>query len=138
MRMGNEGEKNTIEDVEQFLEERKAQLRRKNDEIGEQINSLDEKLNTVLSQQEFEYLKSYNIYVKRKEKDLRDLIEKLNNQNNSNSHKDEKIITLEKTIAIYRDDQIKMEREKQEQVKQIKKWESRSNNFEQERDFLHQ
>ena len=82
-------------------------------------------------------MKSYNIYVKRKEKDLRDLIEKLNTQNNSNSHKDEKIITLEKTIAIYRDDQINMEKEKADQVKLIKKWESRSNNFEQERDFLH-
>lgn len=87
-------------------------LRKKNAEINAEISQLDEKLNTVLSQQEFEYLKSYNIYVKRKEKDLRDLIEKLNTQNNSNSHKDEKIITLEKTIAIYRDDQIKMEREK--------------------------
>ena len=52
----------------------------------------------VLSQQEFEYLKSYNIYVKRKEKDLRDLIEKLNLKNSNNTLKDEKIVTLEKTI----------------------------------------
>lgn len=68
------------------------------DKIDQVIDGLDEKLNDVLSQQEFEYLKSYNIYVKRKEKDLRDLIEKLNLKNSNNTLKDDKIITLEKTI----------------------------------------
>jgi len=31
-----------------------------------------------------------------------------------------------------------MEKEKDDQAKKIKKWQSRANNFEQERDFLHQ
>ena len=43
-------------------------------------------------------MKSYNIYVKRKEKELRELIAKLNEKNSNNTVKDEKINNLEKTI----------------------------------------
>lgn len=42
------------------------------------IVDLDKKLNRVLAKQEYEYLKGYNIYVKKKEKELRELIDKLN------------------------------------------------------------
>lgn len=49
--------------------------------INETIEGLDVKLNLVLAKQEYEYLKSYNIFVKRKEKELRELIEKLNEKN---------------------------------------------------------
>ena len=51
-----------------------------------------------MAKQEYEYLKSYNIYVKRKEKELRELIDKLNKKNSNNTLKDEKINNLEKTI----------------------------------------
>lgn len=68
------------------------------------IDGLDEKLNRVLAKQEYEYLKGYNLYVKRKEKELRDLIERLNEKNSNNTLKDEKIISLEKTIFSIRDD----------------------------------
>jgi hypothetical protein len=50
--------------------------------------------------------------------------------------KDDKINNLEKTIQSIRDDQIRMEEEKVRQAKSIKQWQSRANNFEQERDFL--
>ena len=73
------------------VEERKA-------EIDRTILDLDDKLNLVLAKQEYEYLKGYNIYVKRKEKELRELIEKLNEKNSNNTLKDEKINNLEKTI----------------------------------------
>jgi hypothetical protein len=106
------------------------------DEINNVVSKLDDKLNLVLAKQEYEYLKSYNIYVKRKEKELRLLIDKLNEKNSNNTLKDEKINNLEKTIQSIRDDQIRMEKEKDEQSKKIKKWQSRANNFEQERDFL--
>jgi len=76
------------------------------------------------------------MYVKRKEKELRELIEKLNEKNSNNTLKDEKIINLEKTIQSIRDDQIKMEKEKDKMSKEIKKYQSKSNNMEQERDFL--
>ena len=99
-------------------------------DIDHVVSNLDDKLNLVLAKQEYEYLKSYNIYVKRKEKELRELIDKLNEKNSNNTQKDEKINNLEKTIKSIRDDQIRMEKEKDEQAKKIKKWQSRSNNFE--------
>ena len=91
-------------------------------DIEETINNLDDKLNLVLAKQEYEYLKGYNIYVKRKESELRKLIEKLNEKNSNNTLKDEKINNLEKTIQSIRDDQIRMEKEKDEMTKKIKKW----------------
>jgi dipeptidase len=62
------------------------------------ITDLDKKLNRVLAKQEYEYLKGYNIYVKKKEKELRQLIEKLNEKNSNNTLKDEKITSLELQI----------------------------------------
>lgn len=38
------------------------------------IAGLDSSLNQVLRKQEYEYLQAYNIYVKRKEKELKNLI----------------------------------------------------------------
>jgi len=46
----------------------------------------------------------------------------LNEKNSNNTLKDEKINNLEKTIQSIRDDQIRMEKEKDEQSKKIKKW----------------
>lgn len=99
---------------------------------------MDDRLNLVLAKQEYEYLKSYNIFVKRKEFELRQLITKLNQKNSDNTAKDAKINNLEKTIQSIRDDQIRMEKEKDEQAKEIKKQKSKSDNLQQERDFLHQ
>ena len=82
--------------------------------IEEVIGDLDKKLNRVLAKQEYEYLKGYNIYVKRKEKELRELIEKLNEKNSNNTLKDEKINNLERTIHAIREDQIKQEKEKEQ------------------------
>ena len=82
---------------------------------------MDDRLNLVLAKQEYEYLKSYNIFVKRKEFELRQLITKLNQKNSDNTAKDAKINNLEKTIQSIRDDQIRMEKEKDEQAKEIKK-----------------
>ncbi len=53
------------------------------------------KLNRVLAKQEYDYLKGYNIYVKRKEKELRELIMKLSERNNTATYKDDKIQTME-------------------------------------------
>lgn len=55
------------------------------------ITSLDEKLKKVLRKQEYEYLQAYNIYVKRKEKELRELVNALNEKNSDNNSKDTKI-----------------------------------------------
>ena len=75
-----------IEDGEgfQMLERTKAEL----DDV---IKDLDQKLNRVLAKQEYDYLKGYNIYVKRKEKELRDLIQKLSEKNQTSTFKDDRM-----------------------------------------------
>jgi hypothetical protein len=90
----------------------------------------------VLAKQEYEYLKGYNIYVKRKEKELRELIDKLNEKNSNNTLKDEKINTLERTIRIIREDQIRQEKEKEELGQEVKKWKTKALGYEQEKNFL--
>jgi len=52
----------------------------------------------VLKRQEQEYLKGYSIYVREKEKELRELVTKLNERNTNNSVKDEIIYALKQTI----------------------------------------
>ena len=47
------------------------------------------KLNGVLKLQEHNYLKGYSIYVREKERELRDLIVKINEKNQTNQLKDE-------------------------------------------------
>ena len=81
-------------------------------QFDDQIAQLDDKLNIVLAKQEYEYLKSYNIFVKRKEFELKQLITKLNEKNSDNTVKDQKINNLEATIQSIRADQIRMEKEK--------------------------
>jgi len=90
------------------------------------ITDLDVKMNRVLAKQEYEYLKGYDIYVKRKEKELRELIDKLNEKNSNNSLKDEKINNLERTIIAIRDEQIKMEKEKAEVTEKMKYWKAKA------------
>jgi chromosome segregation ATPase len=92
----------------------------------------------VLAKQEYEYLKGYNIYVKQKEKDLRELIEKLNEKNSNNTLKDEKISKLENTIAAIREDQIRQEREKEKLNETIRYWKVKAQGYEQEKNFLQQ
>ncbi|CDW75865.1 UNKNOWN [Stylonychia lemnae] len=100
------------------------------------ITDLDKKLNRVLLKQEYDYLKGYNIYVKRKEKELRELIDKLNEKNSNNTLKDEKINNLEKTIHAIREDQIKQEKEKEALNEKVKYWKTKALGYEQEKDFL--
>jgi hypothetical protein len=66
--------------------------------MGSVIGDMDTKLNRMLAKQEYEYLKGYNVFVKKKERELRRLIEKLNEKNSNNTLKDEKISTLEREI----------------------------------------
>jgi len=81
-------------------------------------------------------LKGYNIYVKRKEKELRELIDKLNEKNSNNTLKDEKINNLERTIHAIREDQIKQEKEKEQLSDKVKYWKTKALGYEQEKDFL--
>lgn len=44
----------------------------------------------------------YNVFVKNKEKELREMIVKMNEKNSNSTIKDEKIMTLEKKIHVIR------------------------------------
>jgi chromosome segregation ATPase len=114
------------------------EVQRLNGQLEFQIEDLDKKLNRVLAKQEYEYLKGYNIYVKQKEKDLRELIEKLNEKNSNNTLKDEKISKLESTIGAIREDQIRQEKEKEKLNENIKYWKTKAQGYEQEKNFLQQ
>jgi chromosome segregation ATPase len=114
------------------------EVKRINGILETTIEDLDKKLNRVLAKQEYEYLKGYNIYVKQKEKDLRELIEKLNEKNSNNTLKDEKISKLESTISAIREDQIRQEKEKEKLNENIKYWKTKAQGYEQEKNFLQQ
>lgn len=62
------------------------------------IAGLDQSLNQVLRKQEYEYLQAYNIYVRRKEKELRGLIQALSDKNSTNNIKETRISQLEVTV----------------------------------------
>ena len=76
--------------------------------------------------------------MKQKEGELRDLIQKLNEKNSNNTLKDEKIYNMEKTIQSINEDQIKMEKEKQDLTEKVKYWKARAQGFEQDKNFLQQ
>jgi len=78
-------------------------------ELDKVIEKLDFHLNTVLRKQEYEYLQAYNVYVKRKEKELRELINSLNEKNSNNNFKDLKIQQQEITIDKMRHDAFQYE-----------------------------
>jgi hypothetical protein len=74
------------------------------------ISDLDQKLAKVLEQQEEEYLKGYSVYVREKERELRDLVTKLNERNSNDSLKDEIIFGLKGQITKLYDEGIKTEK----------------------------
>ena len=75
-----------------------VQLEKHQKEIDTEIMSLDTKLSEVLRRQEYEYLQAYNIYVKKKEKELRMLITTLQDKNEDKNFKERRIADLELTI----------------------------------------
>ena len=49
-------------------------LNRLQGELHETFEDLDQKLNKVLAKQEYEYMQTYTHYVKKKERELKDMI----------------------------------------------------------------
>lgn len=79
-------------------------IRKHNHDVNEAINILDVSMEERLRKQADEYLKGYAIYVKEKEKDLRELIFKLHEKNSNSTLKDEIIFNLKQTIKKMNDD----------------------------------
>jgi hypothetical protein len=76
------------------------------------------------------------MYVKQKEQDLRKIIAELNEKNQGNTQKEEIIYALKNTIKKMNDEQIRTEQEKSELKEKVKYWKSRSDAFEQDKNFL--
>jgi hypothetical protein len=66
------------------------------DKFKEHIDCIDGSLTEVVRKHEKQYLEAYNMYVKRKEVELKDLINNIYARDKNANLKDEKIATLEK------------------------------------------
>lgn len=97
---------------------------------------MDQKLENVLKKQEHDYLKGYSLYVKQKERELREIVVKLNEKNSNNTKKEEMIQNLKITIKKMHTEQINIEQEKSELKEKSKYWKSRAEAFEQDKKFL--
>ena len=79
------------------------------EQIDLSFDRMDGLLNRVLSKQEYDYLRGYNVFVKNKERNLKELIEKLNERNSTSNTKDKKINNLELEIDQIRTEQKRLE-----------------------------
>ena len=100
------------------------------------IDDLDVKLNSVLKKHEHDYLKGYSIYVKQKEKELRELVNKLNDQNNQGTTKDSVIQEQLMAVKKLTQDQAKLESDKTYLKEKIRYHSTRASTFEQDKNFL--
>lgn len=66
------------------LEQGKKHIQDIVEELDDMVVDMDVKLNGVLKRQEQDYLKGYSVYVREKERELRDLILKINEKNQTN------------------------------------------------------
>lgn len=101
------------------------------------IGNLDASLNNVLRKQEYEYLQAYNIYVKRKEKELHDLIFALHEKNKGSSFKETRISNLELTVKQLREKANEDEKEMEIMKKESKAWKEKLKVETEEKDFYH-
>lgn len=104
---------------------------------GAMIGNLDASLNNVLRKQEYEYLQAYNIYVKRKEKELHDLIFALHEKNKGSSFKETRISNLELTVKQLREKANEDEKEMEIMKKESKVWKEKLKVETEEKDFYH-
>lgn len=101
------------------------------------IAGLDTSLNQVLRKQEYEYLQAYNIYVKRKEKELKNLIQALSDKNSNNNIKESRISTLEVTVDQLRQKASEDERAMEQLKKETKMLKEKIKVETEEKEFYH-
>ena len=135
----NRGEGGQGANKEQGFEEllqSNPEIGRVKKELDDVIGDLDEKLSAQLQKQEHDYLKGYSIYVKTKEKELKTLIQKLNDKNQNNTLKDETIYKLNQKVDGLNKFCSKIESEKQELSDKIKNLQARAQALDQDKNFL--
>ena len=94
------------------------------------ILDLDRKLNNQLKKQEHDYLQGYSIYIKSKERELKNLIQKLNSKNSNNTVKDETIYKLNQKLENLNQERLDLDKHHQDKIEKIKHWTSRAQAFE--------
>ena len=77
-----------------MLQQKRDEIDLANLELNDVIHDMDKKLTKVIKRHEADYLKGYSIYVREKERELRELVMKLNDRNNDSTLKDEIIFGL--------------------------------------------
>lgn len=106
-------------------------------ELHETFEDLDHKLNNVLAKQEYEYMQTYTHYVKKKERELKDMITLLGEKaKNADRVKDEKIRDLEKLCRAALANETKMEKQVRELKEQVRKWKEQKEALDSDQDFL--
>ncbi len=90
--------------------------------MNETFEDLDVKLNKVLAKQEYEYMHTYTHYVKKKERELKEMIGLLGEKaKNADRVKDQKIRDLEKLCKAALANETKMEKQVRELKDQVRK-----------------
>lgn len=105
--------------------------------MEEQFENLDYSMQKVLDQHEYEFMQAYNIYVKKKEKELLDMIHELENRNKNNNLLDIKIKNLESTVLKLRKETEANEKTKESLRLDIRNLKQRADHEKQEKDFYH-
>ena len=80
--------------------------------MDEALDDLNDKLGRVLAKQEYDYMKCYSLYVKKKERELKELIMALSERTKeSGGVKDEMIMDLQRLVKKARDNESKIDRQ---------------------------
>jgi len=112
-------------------------LNRLQGELHETFEDLDQKLNKVLAKQEYEYMQTYTHYVKKKERELKDMIALLGDKaKNADRVKDQRIRDLEKICKNALANETKMEKQVRDLKEQVRKQKALREELESDQEFL--
>ena len=121
-------------------EEEKASLRllqRLEGDLNETLGDLDQKLHRVLAKQEYDYMKCYTMFIKRKERELRELVAALSARaKEADRDKDLRITQLEAACRQAIANETQMDKKLQEMKAQVRKWKDRAEDLESDQEFL--
>ena len=105
--------------------------------MDEALDDLNDKLGRVLAKQEYDYMKCYSLYVKKKERELKELIMALSERTKeSGGVKDEMIMDLQRLVKKARDNESKIDRQYQDMKNQIRNLKDKVESLDGDNEFL--
>jgi hypothetical protein len=105
--------------------------------MDEALDDLQNKLSRVLGKQEYDYMKCYSLYVKKKEREIKELIMALSQRSmEAGNGREQRITVLEHLIKQARDNEAKMDRQVKDLKSQIQLWKERAEDFKSDNEFL--